>query len=520
VLDPDTTVDRGARLGGVAAAAVPCVTVLWHPDVQRVGDRALLVDVAFGGVEELSRGAPTFAPRGLPATLPLGDRSISRRPLRIRGLPEGGVELTAEDPSPSTRVNGEPLRGPLRLGTEALREGVPLTLSSRVALLLHLTGPDVTSPPSLGLVGASDGIEGARALITRAASEDLPVLLVGETGTGKELAARALHEHGRRRDGPFVALNMAALPTGTAAAALFGHRRGAFTGAIDSVPGAFASADRGTLFLDEVGDTPAEVQGMLLRALETGEVQPVGGAPRRVDVRVVTALESDPCGPGHESPLRPALLHRLNGLTVRLPPLRERRDDIGRLLRHFLERAVRGTEAGARRPVAELGAWMSAARVARLATHAWPGNVRELEQVATRLVVTSWDATAPASEDPEPWSHAEVAAHTLPRARVRRAVSAAAEATPEALRRALERCDWRPTATARALGISKTTLYERMAEAGIPKAGDLEGGAIRAALDAHGEQIEAAAAALRVSPRGLLLRMRQLGLVRQPGEDR
>lgn len=513
-MDPNTTHDREARLASAARAVVPCLTVLWHADVARVGERALLVDAAFGGSVALGRAAPLFGPRGAAALHPLGDRSVSRAPLHLRGTPDGGLALAIDGDHHPARVDGAPIASPRHLTGAELDAGVVLTLSSRVAVLLHRAAPGGSAPNDFGLVGVGDGIERVRTAIARAAPEDIPVLLVGETGTGKELAARALHVHGTRRDGPFVAVNMAAIPQGTATATLFGHRRGAFTGAVTSGQGLFEAADGGTLFLDEVGDTPPEIQGMLLRTLETQELRPVGGPLREVDVRVVAAAE-DVGGQG-ASALRSALLHRLAGLTIHLPPLRDRPEDLGVLLRHFVTRALAETAMGARVGTRDLGAWITADLVARLAAHSWPGNVRELSQLATRLVVTSWESPvarldghldALATARPAVTRELERPAPPAPPARTR----AAADLTVADLLDALERCEWRPTAAARVLGISKTTLYQRLNAHGVTKAADLDATAVRRALEAEGA-VDRAARALRVSQRGLVLRMRQLGL--------
>jgi len=224
------------------------------------------------------------------------------------------------------------------------------------------------------LVGSSAELRGALSMARRAAPSDCSVLILGETGTGKELVARAIHESSPRSGGPFVALNCGAIPRELVAAELFGHVRGAFTGAIGERDGVFASADGGSLFLDELGELPAEQQPHLLRVLETSRVTPVGSHQERpVAVRLIAATNVLDVG-GLDSPLRPDLYHRLATVVVDLPPLRERRTDIPELVRHFM-RELEGRYGP--REITET-------TMAALARLPWPGNIRELRQAVHR----------------------------------------------------------------------------------------------------------------------------------------
>jgi two-component system nitrogen regulation response regulator GlnG len=188
-----------------------------------------------------------------------------------------------------------PVQDRITISGSALDEGVVLELEERIVLLFHRRpAPGPALAERFGLVGESAEIETVRQQIARVAPLPVPVLLRGETGTGKEVVARALHEHSPRAGGPFLSVNLAALPTSLAAAELFGAKKGAYTGAVHDQPGFFGRADGGTLFLDEIGAAPLEVQAMLLRALETGEIVPVGGQTvRRVDVRILGATDAD-----------------------------------------------------------------------------------------------------------------------------------------------------------------------------------------------------------------------------------
>ncbi|MFN7700503.1 MAG: sigma 54-interacting transcriptional regulator, partial [Deltaproteobacteria bacterium] len=286
----------------------------------------------------------------------------------------------------TVRLDGGEVTGAVSTG---LGDGRVVELADRVALWLHRRLPLAVRAERFGLIGDGAALDELCAQLPRLAATHAPVLVRGESGSGKELVARALHDRGPRARGPFVALNLAALAPSMAASELFGHARGAFTGALREHTGAFVRADGGTLFLDEVGDAPVDVQLMLLRTLETHEVAPVGATrARTVDVRVVAATDApleDGIATGQ---FRNALLHRLAGYIVRVPPLRDRRDDLGRLMRAFLREELRAL--GARdRLDAEIAQplWLPTSAMVRLAAHAWPGNVRELRNVARQIVL-------------------------------------------------------------------------------------------------------------------------------------
>ena len=236
------------------------------------------------------------------------------------------------------------------------------------------------------LVGVSQATEELRALIARVAPTEARVLITGESGTGKELVASAIHRGSRRAARPFVCVNSAAIPKDLVESEMFGHERGAFTGATERRIGRFELADRGTLFLDEVGDLGAEAQAKLLRVLETGVIERLGGEkPVTVDVRVVAATNKDLARAGHQGQFREDLLFRLNVLPVHIPALRERRDDVPPLVQHFAARQ----SARLGRPVR-----FDAGAVQLLAAYHWPGNVRELANLVERLAIL-----APAGRD-------------------------------------------------------------------------------------------------------------------------
>ena len=243
-----------------------------------------------------------------------------------------------------------------------------------------LAGTQADAPEAdekLPLIGRSPAMQDIYRTMARLMSTDLTVLINGESGTGKELVARALHDYGKRRNGPFVAINMAAIPRELIESELFGHEKGAFTGANTRYAGRFEQAEGGTLFLDEIGDMPVEAQTRLLRVLQEGEFTTVGGrTPIRANVRIIAATHRDLSRLVSQGLFREDLYYRLNVVPIRIPPLRERSEDIPDLTRHFLTQTA---EEGLPRKSVDAGA------MERLQAHRWPGNVRELENLVRRF---------------------------------------------------------------------------------------------------------------------------------------
>jgi two-component system, NtrC family, nitrogen regulation response regulator GlnG len=242
---------------------------------------------------------------------------------------------------------------------------------------------------SIPLVGRSPAMQEIYRVLARLMQTDLTVMITGESGTGKELVARALHDYGKRRSGPFVAINMAAIPRDLIESELFGHEKGAFTGANARSSGRFEQAEGGTLFLDEIGDMPMEAQTRLLRVLQQGEYTTVGGrTPIKANVRIIAATNKDLRILIQQGLFREDLFFRLNVVPLRLPPLRERSEDVPDLIRHFFELVER---EGLPAKQLDQGA------LERLKRHRWPGNVRELENLARRLAALYPQETIAAS---------------------------------------------------------------------------------------------------------------------------
>ena len=488
------------------------LTIAHHADAARVGLRAVL---SASAACELSRLRPVFADAAGRAPLPLADVFVSRRPVLVEPEADGGVRLRRSVGGMSLLVDGLPVSEAARIEPARVRAGVVILLAERVVLVLRRSAAPAPLGPRLGLVGESDCMEELRRDIALVAPYAVATLVRGESGAGKELVARAIHEQSARAGGPYVAVNVAAIPPTTAVSQLFGHVRGAFSGATVDHPGYFGMADGGTLFLDEVGAMPPELQVMLLRTLETGEVQPVGARrPRSVDVRVVSATDADLEAAAERGDFRPPLLHRLTGFQLVVPPLRERREDIGRLLLHFLlgEPAL---AAMWRREASDpsVEPWLPAPVVERLVRASWPGNVRQLRNAARHLAIAAirsvplrMDARLEQllAEPAAPAAASEPAEATRP-----------SELDEETVLRALRDNGYGVGATAKALGIARSSLYAFIEQSPRSrKAGDLTREEVVSCGELLGQDVSAMAASLQVSRQGLLKRMRELGVAR------
>ncbi len=520
-------------------ARLPALTILYHPDPRRVGERVLLHELATGISVALSRTRPRFSAPGESSGRPLEDVFLSRKPVRLTRDPRTGTVRLKTDGSPIQLVaDGVRVDGDLDLTASDVERGVVLEIGNRVVLLLHLHGDGSGGDERHGLIGDSDAMVQVHQEIDVVADLDLPVLLRGETGTGKELVAQSIHDAGRHRDAAFLGLNMGAITPSLAASELFGAVKGAFTGSVRSQRGYFQRADGGTLFLDEIGETPIEVQVMLLRVLETGEVQQVGGQqPQKVDVRLIAATDADLSDAIEAGRFRETLLHRLAGYEISIPPLRERRDDFGRLLFHFLLQELRDIHEGHRlEPTApEVTPWMPMSIVARLARYDWPGNVRQLRNVARQLVVSSRgadvvqvpaqverllrDATAMATiaiPTTPPDAAASSASSPAPRAEPpssKPAFRKPSEVTESELIETLKANHWELKPTAAELRISRGSLYNLIAKnPRIRKASDLSREEILEYHQLCDGDLARMVERLEISRSGLQMRMRALGL--------
>lgn len=341
--------------------------------------------------------------------------------------------------------------------------------------------PDAEVGGGPSLIGRSPAMQEVYRVIARVVANDLTVLISGESGTGKELVANAIHDLGPRRRAPFIALNMAAIPRDLIEAELFGHERGAFTGAAARAAGKFEQAAGGTLFLDEIGDMPMDAQTRLLRVLQSGEFTTVGGARTiRADVRIVAATNKDLAQLVQTGQFREDLFYRLNVVPVTLPSLRERRQDVALLARHFLDRAV---EDGLPRKQLDRDA------VAVMEAYDWPGNVRQLENLMRRIAALSRDE----------WIDAQTIRRALGEAGAAQAAPGDA-AIEAAVRARLERI-----AIEEPHALDDGTLYDRII-------GEVERPLIEAMLARNGGNQLRAARALGINRNTLRKRIDTLGI--------
>jgi len=414
-------------------------------------------------VEEAEDGAAALARfAAAPAPLVITD-------LRMPRLDGMALLRAVLERAPGTRVVLVTAHGSERQAVEAIKAGgydyfrkpfeteELLAVVRRAVEAIHLAQDNERLAGELALsrsmVFASEPMRRLAALVARVAPRDVTVLLSGESGTGKERVAEAIVRASRRADRPFVRFNCAALAAGLAEAELFGHARGAFTGAVRARPGLFGEADGGTLLLDEVGELAAGAQAKLLRVLQEGEVRPVGEErARRVDVRVLAATHRDLAALVREGRFREDLYYRLDVVHLRIPPLRERPEDVPVLARHFLERfAERFGVAPLRVPDGLPGL---------LAGRAWPGNVRELENALEALVALS----PPEGLDLSLLSSGKGAAAADPLSLRQRVEGYERGLVVDALRAARGN----RSEAARRLGISRVTLHDKLKKYGLP----------------------------------------------------
>ena len=423
---------------------------------ETLGDLGHLVEQAADGAAGLSR----LARGGVDAVLldlrmPGMDGLSVLRAMRERGLAVPVAVLTAVPTAGNTieamRLGAvDHLAKPI--GRDALAALVGRMLPQGAAVVQG-AGDD-----SDELIGATPAMREVQKTVGMLADSDATVLITGETGTGKEVVARAIHRHGRRAGQAFVAVNCAAIPAGLLESQLFGHVRGAFTGAVGDALGSIRAAHKGTLFLDEIGDMDLAMQAKLLRVLQERVVVPVGGKPVSVDVRVLAATHRDLLGMARAGSFREDLYWRLGVVPLHLPPLRERLGDIVPLAEHFL--------AGVRH--------LSAEAAARLLRHGWPGNVRELRNAMERVAALGrgpvvggeelgFLGDAPAGEGAGDWLEG-----TLP--------EAVARLEAAMIRRALAASGGNRAEAARRLGVHRQLLYEKARVHGIDLSENRTGG--------------------------------------------
>ncbi len=419
------------------------VSDLGHDPVQAPDGAAALARLAQGGIDVML----------LDLRMPGLDGIEVLRRLRALPAPPPVAVLTAV-PTASNTIEAMRLGAVDHLAKPVGRDD----LAGLIARMLPAPAPAAPPPATFeagddDLVGSSAPMREVQKSIGRLADSEASVLITGETGTGKEVVARAIHRHGRRGARAFVAVNCAAIPAALLESQLFGHARGAFTGAIADRAGSFREAEGGTLFLDEIGDMDLAMQAKLLRVLQDRMVMPVGGRPVAVDVRILAATHRDLRAMVAAGSFREDLFYRIGVVPVHLSPLRERLSDILPLAEYFLARA-----GGGRR--------LSAAAAGRLLAHPWPGNVRELRNAMERAavlaplpVLSAADFAFLAGEDMKAAGAPDWLAGDLP--------GAVARLETEMIRRALAACAGNRTEAARRLNIHRQLLYEKIRRYGL-----------------------------------------------------
>ncbi|WP_286829843.1 MULTISPECIES: sigma 54-interacting transcriptional regulator [Kordiimonas] len=487
----DETVSvEGARTGGPGREILlPSLGIIWHPDASRIGAVAPLM---FGRATEasVSRNAPQFRKRGV-SEEPLADRRISRSEVKIKRVGPREFSITPPDSKMKVLVNGHQVTAPVTVSLDALGDDIIITLAGTIVLSLFLSPAEAApAPPEGRLLGVSGAMQAIWRAISRVAPTHLPVLIRGETGTGKELVAQALHLASDRAAENLVSINMATLSKELGAADLFGATKGAFTGAVRDRVGFFETADASTIFLDEIGDTPADLQAMLLRVLETGEFRRVGETRLRYTGARVLAATDRPLGADDFSQ---PLLRRLESMVIEMPPLRHRRVDIGILIKHFLDTGSFGAAP------TDFTEHMTA-----MVLHDWPGNVRELRNAVQQMSV----GQVPAFNVPEmgPTGVPQMGPKSSGVPKAKPSYRAPASVTEAEMLAALDATDWRIKEAAEHLNVSRTALYGLMEKSNsVRTLEDISDADIRTAMEAHPGDIGAWARALKV-PHGVLER--------------
>jgi len=454
--DTEYTLSSAVDALGESSAPLLTVTIVWHPDKTRIGAQYYCRS---GQSLEVCRFTPLFHHREVEG-LPLLHGSVSRTAVRLTTDVDGS--LTIEPPSSRMQIelNGSQLIQSCRLTLAQIQDGAMLSLGREVLLCLHwMESPSIHDPAS-ALTGVGQAMNRVRNQVRHAARTDLPVIVLGESGSGKEVVAHEIHRMSRRSSAPFVAVNMAVLSETLAAADLFGAVKGAYTGAQTSRRGLFAEAENGSLFLDEIGNTPVSVQPMLLRVLEDGSYRPLGGQQnQQSQARIIAATDQNL----QTNNFNMALLNRLEGIRIQLPPLRKRKEDLGILIVRLAQDA-------------DLAKLLDHAQtssiVRRLALYDWPGNVRQLKHAVLYALeilqlgempefsfLTQHDHKSKAQENNQEMLKCEssVKAGEVTTQHLRKPPS---KLSAEEILSALECNGWNVQSAAQALQISRPSMYK------------------------------------------------------------
>ena len=479
-----------------------CLTILWHPDTARIGEQTIVT----GQTIALSRYHPQFCKPEQPG-LPLGHGGISRSPLEISIDAQGGVNIAVPVGRMLVELDGKEIQGNHYLQPEQISNGAILGLGRAILVCLHWLTALPKNNAIDGLIGVGSSTQKIRDLIRQVAATDATVLLLGETGTGKEVVAQAIHSLSLRKHKPLISVNMAALNDDLAAADLFGAAKGAYTGAQNARNGFFQEAEDATLFLDEIGNAPASVQPMLLRVLETGDYRPLGATKDlTTTARIIAATDQDLYGGG----FNPALLRRLESFVINLPPLRNRREDLGVLIIHLMQSPALANIGGNN---------LSFTLLTQFATYDWPGNVRQLRHFLKRVLL-GIAANEPPSfaslidTPPQRITYSAEPANTYSsptslspaEKQTRKKLN---ELSEEDVLTALEENEWNIQSAAQALGISRPSMYKLIdANSKIRRVEKIPAEEIRQAWQNANNDIEICASLLKTPAEALRRHLR------------
>ncbi len=490
-----------------------------HPNPTRVGEIAWLESQHLDWT--LSRNTPEFCVSGELLTQPIADPYISRSAIVLRSIAGGQLEIDPRDTSTRVRVAGEPISQPVSLDKASLQNGVTIELNSRICLLIKYMTRASHSVSTDTMIGVSQQLQQVVKQLEHLRLVDEPVLVRGATGVGKELVAQALVTQSKRSDKPFISVNLSAIPGELAAAELFGVHKGAFTGADKSRAGYFQAADGGTLFLDEIGESTPDIQAMLLRVLETGEIYPVGSNQAlKVDVRVIAATDADLQQLANEKRFKLPLLHRLAGYEIYLPELHERREDIGPLVCHFAYQTTQQLN-DANTPVygSQMDKpWIPSHVMAQIVNYDWPGNIRQLRNIVRQIVINSQGCeqlqlsesiASQLSHFDSQCQDTTSAAIEPPISNPRRKPNTVSKTELETV---LQQQLWQLQAAADHLNISRASVYELITRYQIRSQLDCTEAQLRASYDKHNGHIETMVFDLKMSKHAIRRRLNEYGI--------
>lgn len=469
--------------------------VLWHNDRDMIG-RSVQYPKSIGSMMSVSRFSPIFHDPENTNASALIEPHVSRKPITIERLSSTKFQITPAKSQMTVYVNGNKIGSAVTATLNDHNGIIFITLSNHVILGICQVPITQLAGPHNSLLGISPAINQCRKLINRFAATNLPVMLMGETGTGKELAAGDIHKNSERSNGPLVTINMAAIPQELAVTELFGSKKGAFTGSTHDRVGFFQKAEGGTLFCDEVGDTPPSVQPMLLRALEASNIQVLGvDHTTPINVRFIAAtdrsVDLDKDGYRFSKPL----YHRLSAAHITMPPLRERKVDIPLLVLHFID------QSSLSNPLQHTE--MRASQISDLLLYSWPGNVRELKNAVNAIML---------GEEPN-LIDCSIPLSSM-RSSVKEQYRAPASVANDELIAALNKADWLIKPAAESLSISRTSCYELIKKCSVIRSvEDIPLKEMREVMARHPGDLAAWSIALKVPQEALKKHVRSTGLI-------